>query len=164
MPSEYDSIGRLMVHVYLQLDGFPKPNEQPGYYHMLAHVGDLTTKPETELLIAINTEGNTGGAVVYFGDMKYYGSGGTATKEVDSAGFRLLAVDPSARGMGLGKLLTNACIEKARTGKRKQVVIHTTKAMQVAWKMYMEIGFERSEDLDFVQGDLEVFGFRLTFG
>jgi len=55
-------------------------------------VGTLTAKPETELLVAVSESGVIAGAVVYFGDMKYYGSGGTATQELHSAGFRLLAV------------------------------------------------------------------------
>ena len=42
-----------------------------------------------------------------------------------------------------------------------EVIIHTTKAMQTAWKMYEGFGFKRSEDLDFMQGELPVFGFRL---
>jgi hypothetical protein len=42
------------------------------------------------------------------------------------------------------------------------MIIHTTKAMQTAWKMYEDIGFKRSIDLDFMQGELPVFGFRLT--
>jgi ribosomal protein S18 acetylase RimI-like enzyme len=72
-----------------------------------------------------------------------------------------LAVDPSTRGQGIGKLLTNECIRKAKDKKHAHVVIHTTMAMQTAWKMYENIGFKRSEDLDFMQGELPVFGFRL---
>jgi len=93
--------------------------------------------------------------------MKYYGSGGTATSEQNACGFRLLAVDPSARGMGIGKLLTNTCIKKAKDKHASQMIIHTTMAMQAAWKMYENIGFKRSEDLDFMQGELPVYGFRL---
>jgi hypothetical protein len=33
--------------------------------------------------------------------------------------------------------------------------------MKVAWRMYEALGFERSPDLDFLQGELPVFGFRL---
>ncbi len=44
----------------------------------------------------------------------------------------------------------------------KQVIIHTTTAMQTAWKMYEQLDFKRSEDLDFKQEDLQVFGFRLN--
>ena len=151
-----------MVQVYSQLEGFPNKSQQPDYYKMLANIGALTKQPNTELLVAVSSEGKIGGAVVYFSDMKFYGSGGTATKEKNASGFRLLAVNPSTRGQGLGKLLTNKCVQKARNWKHQQVIIHTTKAMQVAWKMYENIGFKRSEDLDFMQSELSVFGFRLT--
>lgn len=127
---------------------------------MLANVGELTTKPETELLVASSAD-EIAGAVVFFGDMKYYGSGGTATKEQNAAGFRLLAVHHAIRGQGIGKLLTQECIRKARDKKLYQIIIHTTMAMQTAWKMYENIGFKRSSDLDFIQGKLPVFGFRL---
>ena len=158
--TEFVETGKLMVQVYSQLEGFPKESEQPDYYKMLANVGELTNKPETELLVAVKPDGKIAGCVVYFSDMKYYGSGGTATMEQNAAGFRLLAVDPLYRGQGIGKLLTNECIRKAKDKKLDQVIIHTTMAMQTAWKMYEKLGFKRSEDLDFKQGQLPVFGFR----
>lgn len=160
-PPEFAAIGQLMVQVYSQLEGFPKQDEQPNYYHMLANIGEMTTKPETELLVAVDANDTLAGAVVYFSDMQYYGSGGTATQEKNAAGFRLLAVDTSIRGKGVGKLLVNACIQKAKDKQLGQVIIHSTKAMQTAWSMYEKIGFKRSEELDFMQGHLPVFGFRL---
>jgi GNAT superfamily N-acetyltransferase len=160
-PAEFEQTGLLMVDVYSSLDGFPKQDEQPAYYKMLANIGELTFKPETELLVAVTTSGEVLGAVVYFSDMQYYGSGGTATKEKNAAGFRLLAVAPSARGLGIGKALSMECIRKTKERNLSQVIIHSTKAMQTAWKMYEGLGFKRSEDLDFMQGALPVFGFRL---
>lgn len=159
--NEFPEIGELMVNVYSQLEGFPTKKEQPNYYKMLANIGSLTENPQTKLLIAISSSGKIGGGVVYFGDMKYYGSGGTATREKNASGFRLLAVDPATRGQGIGKLLTKACIQMAKDEKQNQMIIHSTKAMQIAWKMYENMGFKRSEDLDFMQGELPVFGFRL---
>lgn len=158
---EFAAIGQLMVDVYSQLDGFPKPNEQPAYYQLLRNIGELTKKPGTELLVAVSFDGHIAGAVVYFSDMQYYGSGGIATREKNAAGFRLLAVDTSARGKGIGKALTLACIQQAKEQQLSQVIIHSTKTMQTAWKMYEAIGFKRSADLDFMQGELPVFGFRL---
>jgi GNAT superfamily N-acetyltransferase len=160
-PGEFIATGKLMVAVYSQLEGFPKPADQPAYYEMLAHIGDQAAKPGTELLVAVETTGKILGGVVYFGDMQYYGSGGTATQEKNAAGFRLLAVDPSARGLGIGKQLTLTCINKAKENRLSQVIIHSTRAMKTAWEMYEAMGFKRSEDLDFMQGELEVFGFRL---
>jgi ribosomal protein S18 acetylase RimI-like enzyme len=161
-PGEYEEIGKILVNVYSRLDGFPKPSEQPDYYKLLSNIGEFINKPETELLVAVSSDGKIAGCVVYFGDMKYYGSGGTATAEQNTSGFRLLAVDHEARGTGAGKLLTNECIRKAKEKKHSQVVIHSTMAMQTAWKMYEKLGFLRSEDLDFMQGELPVYGFRLA--
>lgn len=157
---EFFEIGQLMVNVYAQLEGFPSPSEQPKYYEMLASIGALTERPKTKLLVA-EVDGRIAGAVIYFGDMQYYGSGGTATSERKTAGFRLLAVNPDFRGLGLGRLLTQKCIDQAKSDGLRQLIIHSTESMKIAWRMYVGIGFKRSVDLDFMQGDLPVFGFRL---
>ena len=162
IPDEFEEIGKLMVQVYSHLEGFPKKSEQPDYYKMLANAGKLSKQPKTELIVAVSSEGRIVGAVVYFSDMQYYGSGGTATKELNASGFRLLAVEPSYGGIGIGKLLTFECIKKARYHNNQKLIIHTTEHMKVAWKMYERLGFKRAEDLDFMQEKLPVFGFRLT--
>ncbi|MDX1543553.1 MAG: GNAT family N-acetyltransferase [Christiangramia sp.] len=160
-PDEFQDIGRLLVDTYSKLEGFPKESEQPEYYKMLANIGEFIKRPKTALLVAVSEKGEIGGTVVYFSNMQYYGSGGTATQEKNSSGFRLLAVDATHRGQGIGKLLTQACIEKAKEDGNDQLIIHTTMSMQVAWNMYEKLGFKRSEDLDFLQESLQVFGFRL---
>jgi GNAT superfamily N-acetyltransferase len=160
-PEEFGAVGTLMVEVYSSLDGFPKPEEQPAYYHSLANIGDWTKKPHTELLVAAMPDGQLAGGVLYFGDMTQYGAGGVAVQAPNSSGFRLLAVGHAFRGLGVGKLLTTACIEKARQSGHGQVLIHSTEFMQVAWKMYESLGFGRAGELDFMQGQLPVYGFRL---
>lgn len=136
------------------------PEEQPRYHDLLTHIGLLAEKPGAKLLVAVAGDRLLGG-VVHFSDMAQYGSGGTATGERDAAGFRLLAVGPEARGLGVGRALVLHCIELARAEGKAQVVIHSTEAMKVARGMYERLGFERSPDLDFLQGELRVFGFRL---
>ncbi len=159
--SEFGRIGELLVEVYSSLNGFPSKLEQPKYYEMLRTVGNLTKNTNVELLVAVSKQGTIGGAVVYFNDMKDYGSGGKATQEQNACGFRLLGVDAKLRGLGVGKLLTAYCMEKGKKSNSKTMVIHTTKTMKTAWKMYERLGFERAGDLDFMQGNLPVFGFRL---
>lgn len=160
-PEEFGPVGQLMVAVYSQLEGFPKPGEQPAYYKMLANIGDWTVKPGVELLVAVSAAGGLAGAVVYFADLDHYGAGGEAVKVKNASGFRLLAVSADFRGKGIGKLLTQACIAKASALQHSQVLIHSTEFMKVAWKMYEGIGFVRASDLDFMQGSLPVYGFRL---
>ena len=161
MRHEYEALGQLMVEVYSNLDGFPTPTEQPSYYEMLANIGSFSEQKDTQVLVAISAEGKMVGGVVYFGDMAVYGSGGTATAEKNASGIRLLGVDPRSRGTGVGKALTNTCIQLARDRGHSQVILHTTQAMQIAWALYQKLGFERSPDLDFAQEELPVFGFRL---
>jgi len=158
---EFDVIGNLMVNVYSQLDGFPKQSEQPEYYKLLQNVGELTKKPDVEIVVALNTDNIILGAIVLIYDMKYYGSGGTATQEKNAAGFRLLAVNSNSRGQGIGYKLTMECIKRIEERGIQRTLIHTTKAMQTAWKMYEKIGFKRYENIDFMQGDLAVFGFQM---
>src|SRR5262245_60691356 len=159
---EHDELGGLLVTVYAGLEGFPGPAEQPAYYEMLAGIGRLAAQPDTTLLVAVDDDGGGRllGGVVYVADTRSYGAGGAAREERDAAGFRLLGVRQEARGRGVGRALAVACIERARGAGRRRVVLHTTRAMQVAWAMYEGLGFARAPELDFVQERLEVFGFR----
>jgi GNAT superfamily N-acetyltransferase len=157
---EFEELGQLMVKVYSNLEGFPGKDEQPKYYDLMTNIGQLTRKPNTKLLVVVAGDKVIGG-LAYFSDMIQYGSGGTATREQAASGFRLLAVDPDARGTGVGKALAKKCIELAREAGNRQVIIHTTNAMKIAWGMYERLGFKRSPDLDFMQERLQVFGFRL---
>lgn len=160
-PEEFIRIGELMVDAYSQIEGFPKAADLPGYYQMLANVGELTKNSGTELLVAL-TNNVIRGAVVYIGEMNHYGSMSSASQVKNASGFRLLAVDPASARLGIGKKLSLACIEKARADGKQQVVIHTTRDMHNAWKMYESIGFKPSPDLDFEQAKVYVYGFRLV--
>ena len=160
--TETGPLGELLVRVYAGLDGFPTPAEQPAYYDMLLNIGRFAEKPETRVLVALTSDGALAGGVVYFGDMASYGSGGSATQVKNASGIHLLGVDPSLRNMGVGKALTKACIDLARDRGHSQVILHTTQPMKIAWGLYERLGFRRSDDLDFSQQGLQVFGFRLT--
>lgn len=159
---EFSSLGKLMIEVYSRLEGFPSEQEQPEYYQKLRNVGDFTLFPKVKLFVAVSDNGIVDGGVVYFGDMTYYGAGGEPTTSQDAAAFRLLAVNPRIRGKGLGKGLIDCCLEQARKEKHSHMVIHSTKTMMVAWKMYERMGFERFKQIDFLQDDLHVYGFRLV--
>ena len=75
-PSEFDSLGALMVRVYAGLEGFPTPLEQPKYYELLANIGRFTERPGTRVLVALTAAGDLVGGVVYFGDMSNTDPGG----------------------------------------------------------------------------------------
>jgi len=158
---ELPALGQLVADAYAALPGMPGPDEQPGYYAMVRDAAARARNPAFHILAAVSASGELLGGADFIEEMAHYGSGGTAATRKNASGIRLLAVAPAARGRGIGKALTVDCIARARQLRRATVVLHTTRAMQTAWKMYEQLGFHRSPDLDFRQGDLEVFGFEL---
>lgn len=121
----------------------------------LADILDLEGRSgASELLVADREE-------VLVGCVSYFPPGAKASYPSDSfsehwpsdwAAFRLLAVDPSARGMGAGRSLTLACIERARAEGAPAIGLHTTGPMKVAREMYERLGFERAPRFDFRPG------------
>jgi len=158
---EFARVGRLTVAAYAALPGMPGVDEQPDYYALLLDVARRARNPAIRVFVAVRDDGELVGCVDLIDDMAAYGAGGPAAQPSDAVGVRLLAVAAQSRGHGVGKALTRYCIDVARTLGRSSVVLHTTRAMQTAWGMYERLGFERFAALDFRQGNLDVFGFRL---
>jgi GNAT superfamily N-acetyltransferase len=55
---------------------------------------------------------------------------------------RMLVVEPAARGRGVGRRLTEACIERARRDGAPLIALHTSPAMEAALAMYLGMGFK----------------------
>lgn len=54
----------------------------------------------------------------------------------------MLVVAPDSRGRGIGKLLIDECLSRARRDHAVSIALHTTEIMSVAISMYRKIGFE----------------------
>ena len=86
--------------------------------------------------------------------------GGSAT--LVSPEVRLLAVDPEARGKGVGAALMQACVARARESGTSSLTLHTTEIMQAAMRLYERMGFVRAPELDFEPAPgVVVKGYRL---
>ena len=158
---EFETFGQSLLGAYSQLLGFPGKEEHPDYYHMLTNLRDFTEIRDTNVLVAVSSGNSLLGGVVRIGDMADYGVEGIATEIKNATGIRFLWVDSEARGLGIGKALTNACIQLARDEGQAQIILHTIDAMKVAWRLYQGMGFERAQDLDFTKDGLPISGFRL---
>jgi ribosomal protein S18 acetylase RimI-like enzyme len=51
-------------------------------------------------------------------------------------------VDESARGAGIGELLTNAAIDRARSAGARAVGLTSRPAREAANRLYLRLGFE----------------------
>ncbi|HEV7587703.1 MAG TPA: GNAT family N-acetyltransferase [Longimicrobium sp.] len=75
---------------------------------------------------------------------------------------RLLAVSPEARGMGVGRLLVDECVRRARASGATELGLHTSRSMATAIAMYRRVGFVRAPEHDFQPEGAElVEGYRL---
>jgi GNAT superfamily N-acetyltransferase len=145
-PDEYDTIGRLCVAAYASVPGEELP---PAYAVSLADVAGRIALG-TEVLAAHHAAAGLVGAVTLVLDdgplfEHRYGIDGDCS-------FRMLAVDPAAQGLGAGRALVIACLERARAVRRRRLVIASTPAKVAAHALYERLGFVRVPALD-----LEVF-------
>lgn len=138
-PEEADRVGQLTLDSY---DGYGRIE---GPYR--DHLADPRRRLGqcTDLLIAeAGTEVVGTVTFVLPGDGEWEGR---AVPEGD-ASFRMLAVDPRAEGLGVGRALVTACIDRARAHGARRIVITTMAWMDRAQRMYARLGFERRPDLD----------------
>ncbi|MDB4977591.1 MAG: acetyltransferase [Myxococcaceae bacterium] len=81
---------------------------------------------------------------------------GGAARQIARGGeaeLHLLAVDPDARGQGIGAALIRAALKFARSEGWTQIVLSTQKQMTSAQTLYANAGFKRAPERDWVRGE-----------
>lgn len=90
------------------------------------------------------------GTVAFFPDAARAGLGWPK----NWAGLRALAVDPAARGLGLGRRLSEAAIGRAQAIGAPILALHNAAFQIAARRLYLDLGFTRCPQYDFDAGDL----------
>jgi ribosomal protein S18 acetylase RimI-like enzyme len=94
---------------------------------------------ETGEILVAEAEGAVVGAVAYIGPGR---SPRADFFEPEWPIIRMLTVDPAARGQGIGRRLTQACLDLARRDAAEVIALHTSPAMEVALALYFRMGFK----------------------
>jgi GNAT superfamily N-acetyltransferase len=92
---------------------------------------------DATLLVAIDSANNVVGTVTFCRHGSPYAELATAGE----AEFRMLAVDPASRGLGVGAALVQACLDLARAAGDHAVVLSTLAQMRAAARLYERFGF-----------------------
>jgi GNAT superfamily N-acetyltransferase len=139
-PDEYEQIGELTVRVYLA-EGYIRTGS-----HYLPLLRDSAARAEkAELMVAVGNGDRILGTVTYAGHGTPYAETATAPDEAD---FRMLVVDPDARGQGVGETLVRWCVERAERDGVRILRLSTQTGMATAGRLYLRLGFARTPDLD----------------
>ena len=139
---EYGPVGELAVRVYLS-EGYIRPDS-----HYPDKLRDVASRAEkAELVVAVDDDGRLLGTVTYARGSTPYAE---TTEGPDESAFRMLVVDPDARGRGVGAALVDWCVAKARADGARVLRLSTQPEMTAAGRLYQRLGFVRTPEKDWV--------------
>ncbi len=130
--AELDRAGELTLAGYLA-DDLLDPNDD--YATRLTDAARRAA--EATLLVAVDPAGQVVGTVTFCRP----GSPYAELSRTGEAEFRMLAVDPAARGSGVGAALVHACLDRAGAAGDDGIVLSTLAKMRAAGRLYQRLGF-----------------------
>jgi ribosomal protein S18 acetylase RimI-like enzyme len=111
----------------------------------LADILDLDAREPGGRLLVAEHDRRVVGAVTFYEDAAAEGLGWPP----GWAGLRALGVDPAARGLGAGRALVDACLDRALASRAPVLCLHTAAFMTAAVAIYEAMGFRRAPAFDF---------------
>jgi GNAT superfamily N-acetyltransferase len=144
-PSEYADLDNIAVEAWQTLKSGYAPDQWNG---LIAAIGRMSRIAENGTLLVAADGSEIHGAVGYvppgFSDPKLFPRNWPS--------MRMLVVPPSRRGRGVGRRLSDACIDRAKGDGATCIGLHTSAIMTVALPMYLRMGFIKDADLPPIAG------------
>jgi ribosomal protein S18 acetylase RimI-like enzyme len=157
VPTEFDLISALMMRAN---DQYSDMATNPAWRSYLEDAADVAGHAVTLTVIVAERSGSLVGSVGY--SAPHAAPGGKQSLPAAWAVIRSLAVDPSARGSGIGRALALECLARARRDGAATVGLTTHERMSVAKSMYEGMGFVRAPSYDyFSDEEVHVIAYRL---
>ena len=132
------AVGELTAGAYVS-DGLLAASD--GYVELLADAGRRAR--EAEVWVAVEGEQLLGSVTFVLP--------GSPWREIardDEGEFRMLAVDPAARGRGVGRALVELCVQRSRDLGYAGLRMSTMDRMTSAHRVYQRLGFTRVPEDD----------------
>ncbi len=146
-PAEHATIAALLLRANREFKEALPARIYDAYLHDLHELAAATDGPE---FMVAECAGHLVGAVAFYREAGREGWG----LPQEWAGMRALAVDPKARGRGIGRQLAEACVLRAWRIGRRVIALHNCAFQQAARRLYLTMGFVRCPQFDFDAGDL----------
>jgi len=142
-PDEHAAVGDLRVTAYRALGLLFARSEYAETLRGLGFSGG------DEVLVATDEMGN---GLLGTVTLEAFAPASELAKDETEADIRAFAVAPSAQGLGVGRKLLAAVIERAEQHGIRRLRLCTRPEMEAARHLYASIGFTRTPELDFSPG------------
>jgi GNAT superfamily N-acetyltransferase len=153
-PSDLPAARRVLLAAYREYAATLPPAVFGRY---LTDILDVESRAGSGEVLVAEHGGWVVGTVTYYPDAADEGFGWPA----GWAGLRALGVEPRARGLGIGRALLEACLERALAAGAPVICLHTAEFMTAAVAIYEAAGFRRDPADDFdAAGRLALEGVR----
>ncbi len=158
---ELDEVAEITLAAYDEYmpDEASSPARRTSFAEYRTDLADVAGRVERGAVVLVaERDGRIVGTVSYFPPgSDNSGEGWPASH----AGIRLLGVIPKERGKGIGRMLTEECIRRAKEAGAPAIGLHTTELMWIARDMYERMGFIRVPEYDFSVPELLIAAYRL---
>lgn len=141
--SDSDRVNQIAVAAFAELN-----QHYDDWPALSANLGRMSALAEQFEIIVAEDQSDIVGAVAYVGPDKEKAPYFSPSWPI----IRMLVVDPAHRGVGAGRALTEACIDRAMRDGSPVIALHTSQIMTVALPMYLRMGFEFVRDTPPIRG------------
>ena len=135
--ADAENLNRIAVSAFGQFR-----NHYRDWPAMLAGLSKTSDLSATGEVIIAELQDEFAGAVAYFGPNSQKAPFFDQRWPI----IRMLVVDPAFRGKGIGRVLSNQCIARAKRDRSPIIALHTSPIMSVALPMYLKMGFVKAYD------------------
>lgn len=143
-PADREAIRDLTLAAYAEYAAIMTPTAWAGLERAVHSA--LDSDERMHRVVAEHDGRLVGSVMLYPPSADAYGGAG---HRVAWPELRLLAVAAEARGLGVGRLLVEECIHRARADGAHAIGLHTSASMGDAMRLYERAGFERAPEFDF---------------